>query len=78
MSKQLFALGLLVARPAALKALTEVRSTGFEYVARHETGDWGDLSDEDERENDLSVQEGFRILSAYTLKTGAHLDHHGS
>jgi hypothetical protein len=37
---------------------------------RHLTGDWGDLSEAEHRENELSVREGFRILSAYTLKTG--------
>ncbi len=34
------------------------------------TGDWGDLDDEDKKENELSVKEGFRILSAYKLETG--------
>ena len=33
------------------------------------TGDWGDLEDEDKKENELSVKEGFRILSAYKLET---------
>lgn len=33
-------------------------------------GDWGDLDEEDRKENDLSVEEGFRILSAYELYTG--------
>ena len=31
------------------------------------TGDWGNLDDEDKKENELSVKEGFRILSAYKL-----------
>ncbi len=73
MSRQLFGLGQIVATPGALDALTEAGSNGFEYLARHVTGDWGDLSDEDRRENDLSVCEGFRILSAYTLTTGVKL-----
>ncbi len=34
------------------------------------TGDWGDLDDEDKKENELSVKEGFRILSADQLETG--------
>ena len=33
-------------------------------------GDWGYLDDEDKKENELSVKEGFRILSAYKLETG--------
>ena len=41
----------------------------FELLHRHVTGDWGDLEDEDKKENELSVKEGFRILSAYSLET---------
>ena len=39
-------------------------------LRRHATGDWGDLSQEDCQENDLSAREGFRILSAYTDTKG--------
>ncbi len=73
MSKQLFALGQVVATPGALDAPTAAGSNGCEYLARHAQGDWGKLSEEDKRENDLSVREGFRILSAYTLTTGVKL-----
>jgi hypothetical protein len=34
-------------------------------VMRHMNGDWGELSNEDKAENELSVKEGFRILSSY-------------
>ena len=34
-------------------------------LKRHAAGDWGDLSEEDKQENDLSLKEGFRLLSAY-------------
>ena len=34
-------------------------------LARHAEGDWGDLCEEDKRENELSLKEGFRLLSAY-------------
>jgi len=34
-------------------------------LTRHRRGDWGNLSDEDKRENELSLKEGFRLLSAY-------------
>ena len=42
----------------------------FELLLRHVIGDWGDLDDEDKKENELSVKDGFRILSAYKLETG--------
>lgn len=34
-------------------------------LARHLKGDWGDLCQEDKAENELSLKEGFRLLSAY-------------
>lgn len=39
-------------------------------LGRHQSGDWGDLSAEDIKENEFSVKEGFRLLSAYKLETG--------
>ena len=38
-----------------------------DLLRRHVSGDWGDVPAEDAAENDLSVREGFRILSSYTL-----------
>lgn len=34
-------------------------------LARHASGDWGEVPREDWTANDLSVEEGQRILSAY-------------
>jgi hypothetical protein len=34
-------------------------------LARHVEGDWGDLCEEDKKENELSLREGFRLLSSY-------------
>ena len=34
-------------------------------LTRHRRGDWGNLGDEDKQENELSLKEGFRLLSAY-------------
>ncbi len=36
-----------------------------ESLNRHVKEDWGDVGDEDRAENDLSLKEGFRILSTY-------------
>lgn len=38
-----------------------------DLLARHVSGDWGDICKADALENDLSVQKGFRVLSAYHL-----------
>jgi hypothetical protein len=39
-------------------------------LARHARGDWGDLDPEDVAENELSITEGFHLLSAYTDRQG--------
>lgn len=37
----------------------------LDSLNRHGQEDWGDLGDEDKRENALSLKEGSRLLSAY-------------
>jgi hypothetical protein len=69
--KPLFSLGRVVGTPGALKALAAAEQDYSELLNRHVTGDWGDLCDEDKEENELSVEKGFRIFSAYKLQTGA-------
>ncbi len=56
-------LGLVVATPGVLAELTEEDRLGA--LARHARGDWGDVDAEDWAENELSLNEGFRLLSAY-------------
>ena len=34
-------------------------------LTRHRRGDWGNLTDEDKQENELSLKAGYRLLSAY-------------
>lgn len=34
-------------------------------LARHASGDWGEVCEEDRKENELSLKEGFRLLSVY-------------
>ena len=61
----LFALGRLVATPGALDVLTHAGQSPAEFLSRHQHGDWGECCEEDARENDHSVKQGFRILSVY-------------
>jgi len=68
--KPLFELGRLVGTPGALRALEEAEQIPFELLHRHVIGDWGELCEEDREENEQSVDQGFRILSAYKLNTG--------
>ena len=68
-----FSTGRLVATPGVLQAL-EDKGLGQDILAgflrRHLAGDWGDLDDHDRQENDFSVGNRLRILSAYTIPEG--------
>ena len=72
-NEQRFPLGLLVMTPGARDAIAEADQAPYEFLARHAAGDWGELSDDDKRENELSLMEGFRILSAYRTAKGEKL-----
>ena len=69
----LFSLGQVVATPGALAALETAQAGAAEYLTRHVNGDWGELGEEDKVENESSGENGFRILSAYTLSTGVKI-----
>jgi hypothetical protein len=66
----LFSLGQIVATPGALRALQKAEQEPHEFLDRHVNGDWGEVAEEDKKENEFSVQHGFRILSAYTTSAG--------
>ena len=68
-----FALGQTYITPGAEEALMIAGQTGIEFLRRHMSNHWGELSDEDERENELSLKEGFRLLSAYRTAKGQKL-----
>ena len=65
--EQLFLLGRIVATPGALELLRRTATNPEVLLMRHVTGDWGDIGAEDARENDLSLQAGFRLMSVYQL-----------
>lgn len=68
-----FELGRIVATPGALEALEVAIENPATFLRRHVTGDWGELDEHDRQENEFSVANGFRILSAYTLQTGTKI-----
>ena len=62
--------GKIVATPGALALQQENGIYLWNYLRKHTSGDWGDVCDEDKKENDFSVDNGFRILSAYDTPAG--------
>jgi hypothetical protein len=68
-----FALGQTSITPGAEEALQIAGQTAIEFLRRHMSCDWGELSDDDVRENELSLEQGFRLLSNYRTGKGQQL-----
>jgi hypothetical protein len=63
-------LGRVVATPGALSLLMGAGESPFDYVARHATGDWGELCAFDRRQNEITLRNGYRVLSSYDVPAG--------
>ena len=62
-----FPLGRVVATPGALQLLQENGEDPLYYLARHCSGDWGNLNLHDRQENELALKHGWRIVSSYPV-----------
>jgi hypothetical protein len=60
-------LGRVLGTPGALKLLMEAGGRPSDYLARHATGDWGELCSFDRRQNQIALREGLRVLSSYSV-----------
>lgn len=59
--------------PGALAALEATGEDAAHFLRRHLTGDWGELDADDVRENESSLENGLRLLSAYHLSDGTKI-----
>jgi hypothetical protein len=69
----LFPLGQVSTTPAVLAALGKAGQGPPEFLARHASGDWGDLCERDRQENQFSLQHGGPLFSAYHTQAGDEL-----
>ena len=65
--------GQIFATPGALAAFEASGEEPLAFLLRHVQGDWGDVDEHDRQENELSVQHGWRLLSAYRLSDGTRI-----
>jgi hypothetical protein len=63
-----FPMGLLVATPGVLSQIPQAEIQ--RALARHLTGDWGDVCEDDAQANEQALVDGTRILSAYHSGSG--------
>lgn len=67
-----FPLGQILMTPGVQAKFGDNQGAMINYLHRHMTGDWGDLSDADKRSNEHALRQGNRLLSSYLLP-----DEHG-
>lgn len=65
--KPLFHPGKLLVSHAAVAALRTNGVPLISIVLRHIAGDWGIVSEDDKRQNDISIMAGMRLISIYRL-----------
>ena len=63
-------LGQVLATPGALQLLRDAGEDPSGYLARHASGDWGELDAQDRRENGLALEHERRVLSSYSVGEG--------
>ncbi len=63
-----FRLGKIVSTPNALDHLTQADI--LLAIQRHQAGDWGDVSENDRQENELSLKQRGRLWSVYHSANG--------
>ena len=71
--EKLFDLGQTVMTPGALEVLNEAGQLPGEFLGRHQSGDWGDLCEEDAQVNQEALENGLRIMSVYRTSNGSKI-----
>lgn len=66
-------LGSRVITPGATEALEKAGQQAWQFFSRQAARDWGDVCTDDWDENNLSLEQGFRILSSYRTAAGEKL-----
>lgn len=72
-NKALFDLGQTIMTIGAQEAFADSNELPSDFLAKHQSGDWGIIGKEDKQENEFSLKNGFRLLSAYRTTKGEKL-----
>ena len=62
-----FEVGQIVITPAASAALKSIGYTAEDLLVRHQSGDWGDVSQHDRHVNEQGLAEQFNLQSVYAV-----------
>lgn len=62
-----FPFGTFVCTPGVLSILNEQTGILVDLLARHVTGDFGDVCEEDKQTNEAAIANGTRVMSVYHI-----------
>ncbi len=65
-----FEFGTIVATRGVMEHVNSDAEILFPYIARHASGDWGEICDEDKIANADALKNGMRLMSVYRLPDG--------
>lgn len=65
--QQLFALGQVVSTPKVLVFAEKYQIDLLQLLYRHQTGDWGNLDEQDKESNEEALINNTRIFSSYSI-----------
>jgi hypothetical protein len=68
-----FPLGQIVVTPKAEEVLQHWGQSADAILARHQSGDWGEVSDEQRRVNEDGLGKRFNLVSCYHTPSGQWL-----
>ena len=71
--KGLFPLGQTVMTPGAIEVLEGTAESPGDFIARHQSGDWGEVCADDAQANQEALHQGFRLMSVYRTAEGKKL-----
>lgn len=59
--------------PGVQRVIDECGDNMWDFIHRHQSGDWGDVCEEDKQANEMALANSSRLLSAYHTRTGVKL-----
>jgi hypothetical protein len=68
-----FDLGQIVVTPRASALLAEWGQTAEDLIERHQSCDWGDVTEEERHINEFATTRAMNVVSCYTMPGGDQL-----
>jgi len=65
-----FDVGQVIVTPTASRALEASGQSADEVVLRHQSGDWGDVSEQERQVNEEALRRSYNLLSIYRTPAG--------